>query len=283
MKWFRVSAVMLLTAVLLLAACRPSSGTGKLVYGLTLAPSSIDPHVGASSELGIPLTSVYDPLVWLSPKGEYVPGLAERWVVSAEGTVYTFDLRQDKLDPEERTNLQRVYKACQEFAETPDGWLVLTGEYGCGKTHLAAAIANDLVARGQPALFIVVPELLDHLRATFSPTSHVRFDKRFEEVRTAPLLVLDDLGTENASPWAREKLFQLFNYRYNVRLPTVVTLHTANPHSGALDEVEPRWQIRDRSDKFLQQTFFGFVGSRFDVNRSDVMRQPRQQTSFDQR
>lgn len=95
MKWFRTSAVILLTAVLLLAACRPFSGTGKLVYGLTLAPSSIDPHVGASSELGIPLTSVYDPLVWLTPEGKYVPGLAERWEVSEEGTVYIFDLRQD--------------------------------------------------------------------------------------------------------------------------------------------------------------------------------------------
>jgi DNA replication protein DnaC len=160
-------------------------------------------------------------------------------------TFDSFDLRQDKLeDPEERANLQKVYNACREFAEAPSGWLVLTGEFGCGKTHLAAAIANDLVARGKPALFIVVPELLDHLRATFSPTSHVRFDKRFEEVRTAPLLVLDDLGTENASPWAQEKLFQLFNYRYNLRLPTVVTLHTANPHSGALEEVEPRLRTR---------------------------------------
>jgi DNA replication protein DnaC len=159
-------------------------------------------------------------------------------------TFDAFDLRQDALPAEERTNLQKVYSACRDFAEAPDGWLVLTGEYGCGKTHLAASIANARVAQGQPALFVVVPDLLDHLRATFSPTSHARFDKRFEEVRTAPLLVLDDLGTENASPWAREKLFQLFNYRYNVRLPTVVTLHQADPGSGALEEVEPRLRTR---------------------------------------
>lgn len=159
-------------------------------------------------------------------------------------TFDSFDLRQDKLDAEYRTNLQKVHDACRQFSEAPDGWLVLAGEYGCGKTHLAASIANARVGQGQPALFVVVPDLLDHLRATFSPTSQARFDKRFEEVRTAPLLVLDDLGTENASPWAREKLFQLFNYRYNVRLPTVVTLHTANPRSGALDEVEPRLRTR---------------------------------------
>jgi DNA replication protein DnaC len=64
---------------------------------------------------------------------------------------------------------------------------------------------------------------LDHLRATFSPHSTVSLDRRFEEVRTTPLLVLDDLGSQTSSPWAREKLYQLFNYRYNAELPTVIT------------------------------------------------------------
>jgi len=149
-----------------------------------------------------------------------------------------FDLRQDELPAEERSNLKRAFDLCRDYAENPDGWLVLTGEYGCGKTHLAAAIANARVARGQPALFIVVPDLLDHLRATFNPASPVRFDKRFEEVKTAPLLILDDLGTQSASPWAQEKLYQLFNYRYNARLPTVITM--ARP----IDEVDPRLRTR---------------------------------------
>jgi peptide/nickel transport system substrate-binding protein len=95
MKRFRLPAVILLTAVMLIAACRPAAGRGKLIYGLTLAPSTIDPHAGASSELGIPLTSVYDPLVWLSPDGEFAPGLASRWEVSADGKAYTFYLRTD--------------------------------------------------------------------------------------------------------------------------------------------------------------------------------------------
>ena len=138
-------------------------------------------------------------------------------------TLDSFDLREDELPAEERANLKRALELCQAYAEEPDGWLVLTGAYGCGKTHLAAAIANERVARGQPALFVVVPDLLDHLRATFSPGSQARFDRRFEEVKTAPFLVLDDLGTESASPWAQEKLFQLFNYRYIARLPTVIT------------------------------------------------------------
>ena len=153
-------------------------------------------------------------------------------------TFDSFGLREDELDPEQRENLRRVLETCREFAEEPVDWLVLQGDYGCGKTHLAAAIANRRVAAGHPALFVVVPELLDHLRATFSPSSQARFDQRFEEVRTAPLLVLDDLGTESASPWAREKLYQLFNYRYVARLPTIITM-TQKP-----EEVDPRLRTR---------------------------------------
>jgi peptide/nickel transport system substrate-binding protein len=72
----------------------PVSG-GKLVYGLTLVVSGIDPRVDASSELGIPLTGVYDTLVYQDVDGRFVPGLAERWTVSDDGLVYTFYLRRN--------------------------------------------------------------------------------------------------------------------------------------------------------------------------------------------
>ena len=83
-------------AVVALAGCRAGEGDSqKLVYGLTLAPSGIDPHIHASSELGIPLTSVYDTLVFLSPDtGEFVPGLATGWTISDDGAAYTFTLRK---------------------------------------------------------------------------------------------------------------------------------------------------------------------------------------------
>jgi peptide/nickel transport system substrate-binding protein len=92
--------LLLLTLIALLAAsCSQLGSTDtSLVYGLTLAPSGIDPHLNASSELTIPLTSVYDTLVYQDPEsGEYVPGLAEGWVTSQDGLSYTFFLRQDVI------------------------------------------------------------------------------------------------------------------------------------------------------------------------------------------
>jgi DNA replication protein DnaC len=156
----------------------------------------------------------------------------------ADQSFETFDSRKGELPRDEVENLQRALEIAQGFAEQPEGWLALTGDHGCGKTHLAAAIANHHAREGNPALFVVVPDLLDHLRATFSPQSVISFDKRFEEVRQAPILVLDDLGTESATPWAREKLYQIFDYRYNARLPTVIT--TATP----IEELDPRLATR---------------------------------------
>jgi len=142
----------------------------------------------------------------------------------ADQTFDTFDLRQHELDREKAENLNRAYNFARNFAASPKDWITFTGAYGCGKTHLAAAIANYVIKAGEPALFVVVPDLLDHLRSTYSPNSLTSYDKRFDEVRKSPLLVLDDLGTHSATPWAEEKLYQLFNYRYNARLATIITM-----------------------------------------------------------
>jgi DNA replication protein DnaC len=158
----------------------------------------------------------------------------------ASRTFASFDDRhQEGLTPDEVHSLEKAVKTATTFTAKPRGWLVLTGPYGCGKTHLAAAIANTLAEKGNPPLFIMVPDLLDHLRATFNPSSNVTYDHRFDEIRTTPLLVLDDLGAQSTSPWAKEKLHQLFNYRYNAELPTVLTVAV-----DMLESIDERLRVR---------------------------------------
>ena len=130
----------------------------------------------------------------------------------------------ENLSREQRDSLEKAIKDATAFAKNPSGWLVITGQYGCGKTHLAAAIANSLAEMGTPPLVVMVPDLLDHLRSTFSPNSTTSYDRLFDEVKLSPVLILDDLGSQSTTPWAKEKLFQLLNYRYNLELPTVITI-----------------------------------------------------------
>ncbi len=138
-------------------------------------------------------------------------------------TFDNFDWKRVNLLLEQRQNLEKAFRLALDFAKSPDGWLVFQGVNGCGKTHLAAAIVNYRYQIKKPALFIVVPDFLDHLRSTFSPESKISYDQLFESVKKAPLLVLDDFGEQTTTPWAQEKLYQVINHRYNARLPTIIT------------------------------------------------------------
>ncbi|MSQ15818.1 MAG: AAA family ATPase [Dehalococcoidia bacterium] len=132
--------------------------------------------------------------------------------------------REDQEIAERQTkSLDSAHSAALHYAQDAQGWLVLIGPVGSGKTHLAASIANHHYKHGQPAIFVVVPDLLDHLRATYGPDSGTTFDRTFEGLKQCPLLILDDFGAQTSSSWAKEKLFQLINHRHNGRLPTVIT------------------------------------------------------------
>jgi DNA replication protein DnaC len=178
-------------------------------------------------------------------------------------TFYTFEIDYSLLDQEElhlcqifpnlsdaqnlgepyRRQIKIAAELAFQYAQDPVGWLLLQGGYGTGKTHLALAIANYRLDQGDAVLFITVPDLLDHLRSAFGPSSEIAYDERFEQLRNAPLLILDDLGAESQTPWALEKLYQLFGYRHARRLPTVIT---TNQEPNNLD-ARIRSRLTDRS------------------------------------
>jgi DNA replication protein DnaC len=119
----------------------------------------------------------------------------------------------------------------REFASDPwrdKYFLTLVGPNQRGKTHLAAALVNTLLVSGEPAFFENVPALLDQLRGGYGDD---KFYAVFLRVKTAAVLVLDDLGAEQQGggggeygvTWAQDKLYQIVDHRVVHRLPTLVT------------------------------------------------------------
>lgn len=124
-----------------------------------------------------------------------------------------------------------AYQLCKSFCDNyrPDRLgLLLVGGYGCGKTHLAAAIINELMKKGICGVLATAPDLFAAIRQTFSANKDKQnidsaTEKLFENVKASELLVLDDLGAEKAGEWTREVLYRLINARYENMLPTIIT------------------------------------------------------------
>lgn len=219
----RLWQLLALTAVLAtLAACAfgggasspasPAPGTteqsragGKIVYGLTLAPSGIDPHVNASGELGIPLTSVYDTLIYrlLGPEAgtgdQFTPGLAESWEVSEDGLTYTFHLRRDVIFHDEtpfnaeavRVNIERVVNPDTQsqkaaFLLGPFESVEVIDEYTVA-IHLSAPYAPLLDGLAQVYLGIASPAALARWGQ----------DYQFHQVGTGPFKLIEYIPNDH--------------------------------------------------------------------------------------
>jgi DNA replication protein DnaC len=102
-------------------------------------------------------------------------------------------------------------------------FLTLTGPTNHGKTHLLVSVCNYRLQQGKLAKYAYVPYLLDELRAGFKKNGDESYFSRYNVFLNVPLLALDDLGTENDTPWAQEHLDELVDYRVMHKLQTIVT------------------------------------------------------------
>jgi peptide/nickel transport system substrate-binding protein len=186
-----LSILAILLVIPLLGACGGSaSSTTQLTYGLTLSPSGIDPHINASSELTIPLRSVYDTLVFEDPiNGGFVPGLAESWNVSSDGLIYTFNLRSDVHFHDGTPFNAQAVKANIDYILNPDNHsqkaafmlgafqqVEVVSEYTVA-FHLSEPFAPLMDSLSQVYLGMASPEALQQWGAT---------EYQFHQVGTGP-------------------------------------------------------------------------------------------------
>lgn len=120
---------------------------------------------------------------------------------------------------------ERAYAFCKKYAETDSSrseknGVILCGNYGTGKTHLAAAISNRLLDRGIPVLFDTFGGHLEKLKAEFDNRAEPRYLKLMKEI---PMLVIDDVGKEKQTEWSESIMYNIINHRYEDLLPVIIT------------------------------------------------------------
>lgn len=132
-----------------------------------------------------------------------------------------FDNRFETFDSEQDKELYDVcYKYAEEFdPQHTDNGLMIIGNYGTGKTHLVSAIANKILDDGICVIMDSYTSIIEKLYAEMN--SDVRIIR--EELKHIQLLILDDVGKEKATEWSDSLLFDVIDYRYQAKLPIIIT------------------------------------------------------------
>ncbi|AFV18366.1 primosomal protein DnaI [Bacillus thuringiensis Bt407] len=150
----------------------------------------------------------------------------------------------------DRNGSETAYKVAVKYVKTFKEWdgesLMLWGDPGNGKTHLAAAIVNELSKKGYIVVFQSVPELLQRIRRTFNSENKENETQIMRALLECDLLILDDIGAEKTTEWVEEKLFNIIDGRYRKELPT---LYTSN-----LEPKELKNQVGKRSYDRMVET-----------------------------
>lgn len=131
-------------------------------------------------------------------------------------TFATFDKSRDKNAYEQASMFA---ESDNLFADKGNGRIFIGGT-GTGKTHLAASITNVLVGREIPVLFATFSEHLNKIKSQFDTPED---GKHLSEMKNVMMLIIDDLGAEINSDYSNQVLYDVINYRYEHRLPIVIT------------------------------------------------------------
>lgn len=117
--------------------------------------------------------------------------------------------------------------------------LYLSGSFGSGKSYILSALLNELSNKGFKTVNVYYPSLLKRLKSSFN---EFNYDEVLDDIMRSDILLLDDIGAENNTPWSRDEVLgTILQYRMDNELTTFFT------SNYTIDELE----------KFLSETSKG--------------------------
>ena len=149
--------------------------------------------------------------------------------------VYTFDVPEDikfadikdiyKNDKNRHQVIKYIGTFIKDYQkDKKQKGLYLYGNFGCGKTYLISAMLNELAKKNIQSVVIHWPEYLRILKSNFGYKDKSEFKESYERVKLVPILLIDDIGAENVTPWARDEILcSILQYRMEEHLPTFFT------------------------------------------------------------
>ncbi|WP_232698947.1 primosomal protein DnaI [Brevibacillus daliensis] len=146
------------------------------------------------------------------------------------------------MDGSNKDAIRAAMHFCTQFAEKekPDGkGLYVHGGFGVGKSYLMGAIGRELSHNKIASLMVYMPDFIREVKESLADQSYV---SKLERLKDIPVLILDDIGAENLTPWIRDEVIGvILHHRVNNHLPT---LYTSN---YALEELEEHFAISNGS------------------------------------
>lgn len=110
-----------------------------------------------------------------------------------------------------------------EAQETGMGLYIYSSAKGSGKTRMAASIANELMERDCSVKFSTSTRILNEIRSSYDRESRYTESQLMDALITAPVLIIDDFGVENVTPWVKDKFYDIVNERYINKRVTIFT------------------------------------------------------------